>query len=144
MSPKKTIPEGSRVISIHVPEALARQWNAHCQQQGKSSVKMYKALMQYIVTEEISEQKTMLREKRIYRQVDMPDSRPKERLEVRFTAQELEAIRDAASAEGSSAQHFVICAARAALTNEPQYTLEPSRALWAATTELRAIGRNIN
>lgn len=146
MNTNKQPAAASRVISIRVPMALAQQWDAHCQQQGKSPAKMYKALMQYIVTEKITPEKaeSLLKQKGIYRQVDEPDARPKERLEIRFTVQELAAIRHAAETEGSSPQQFIVCAVRAALTNEPQYTLEPAKALWAATTELRAIGRNIN
>lgn len=144
--PEPTKTSGSRVVSIRVPEVLGRKWDAYAQQHGKSPAEAYKLLMQYMLAENITEKSAsqMLRSKVVYRQVDQPDGRPKERLEVRFTQQELEAIRYAAEQEGSSAQQFVVCAVRATLTHEPQYTLEPAKALWAATTELRAIGRNIN
>lgn len=142
--PTKT--SGSRVISIRVPEELAQKWDAYAQQHGKSPAEAYKLLMQYMTAENVTEHvaRSMLQSRGVYRQVERFDARPKERLEVRFTQQELEAIRHAAEQEGSSAQQFVVCAVRAALTHEPQYTLEPAKALWAACTELRAIGRNIN
>lgn len=144
--PEATKTSGSRVVSIRVPEVLAQKWDAYAQQHGKSPAEAYKLLMQYMLAENITEKSAsqMLRSRGVYRQVDQSDGRPKERLEVRFTQQELEAIRHAAEQEGSSAQQFVVCSVRAALTHEPQYTLEPAKALWAACTELRAIGRNIN
>uniref|UniRef100_UPI0003B4387F MobC family plasmid mobilization relaxosome protein n=1 Tax=Halopseudomonas pelagia TaxID=553151 RepID=UPI0003B4387F len=73
-----------------------------------------------------------------------PDEGPKQRLEVRFTPTEYQEIVARSEAEGCSPQRWVINCVRASLTNQPQYTMETTKALWDSSGQLRAIGRNLN
>lgn len=60
-----------------------------------------------------------------------PDEGPKQRLEVRFTPSELHEIVARSEAEGCSAQLWVVNCTRASLTNQPQFTMETTRARWS-------------
>jgi hypothetical protein len=73
-----------------------------------------------------------------------PDEGPKQRLEVRFTPSEHHEIVARSEAEGCSPQRWVINCVRASLTNQPQFTMEATKALWESSGQLRAIGRNLN
>lgn len=73
-----------------------------------------------------------------------PDEGPKQRLEVRLTPSEHHEIVAHSEAEGCSPQRWVINCVRASLTNQPQFTMVATKALWESPGQLRAIGRNLN
>lgn len=72
------------------------------------------------------------------------DEGPKERVEVRFTPSEYQGIATRAEAERCSTQHWIINCVRASLTHEPQFTLDTTKALCESSSQLRAVGRNLN
>ena len=129
----------SAVFQVRVPAPLKMQWDQHCAKQGTTPSAALRSLMRYIIKDD------MPPEVRHWLEHDgEPDYGPKERLEVRFTPSEFEALNVRSSAEGSSPQRWVANCVRASLTHQPQFTMETTTALWNSSRQLRAIGRNLN
>jgi hypothetical protein len=63
---------------------------------------------------------------------------------VRFTAKELKAIGRRAAHEGMSVPRWVISAARAQVSGEPQLGAEALAAMSRSAVQVRSIGRNLN
>lgn len=132
---------GSYVYQVRVPEELRLQWDAHCGTEKKKAGAVIRALMRYMIQDEMPPEVRHW----IYKQTaGEPDEGPKERVEVRFTPSEYLAIVTRSEAEGCSPQRWVINCVRASLTQEPQFTMETTKALWESSAQLRAIGRNLN
>lgn len=129
----------SAVYQLRVPAPLKAQWDDHCSKAGTTPSATLRSLMRYILKNEMSP------EVRKWIESDgEPDYGLKERLEVRFTPSEFEALNARAAAEGSSPQRWVANSVRASLTQKPQFTMETTQALWNSSRQLRAIGRNLN
>lgn len=131
----------SAVYRVRIPADLKSEWEAHCEKKGSSQHAMIRALMRYVIQDEMPPDV----EDWISGQIaGEPDEGPKQRLEVRFTPSEHHEIVARSEAEGCSPQRWVINSVRASLTNQPQFTMETTKALWESSGQLRAIGRNLN
>ncbi|EOA3865793.1 plasmid mobilization relaxosome protein MobC [Shigella flexneri] len=131
----------SAVYPIRLPADLKQAWAAHCEKKGQSQQALIRALMRYIIQDDMPPE---VRRWIAEQTEGEPDDGPKERLEVRFTPTEFQGINARAEAEGCSPQRWVINCVRASLTHEPQFTMETTKALWESSYQLRAIGRNLN
>lgn len=131
----------SAVYRVRIPAELKSEWEAHCEKKGSSQHGMIRALMRYVIQDEIPPDVKDWISGQI---AGKPDEGPKQRLEVRFTPSEHHEILVRSEAEGCSPQRWVINCVRASLTNQPQFTMEVTKALWESSGQLRAIGRNLN
>ena len=142
--PRKAIIGATRdsaVYRVRIPTELKSEWEAHCEKKGSSQHGMIRALMRYVVQDEMPPNVQNWITGQI---ADEPDEGPKQRLEVRFTPSEHHEIVARSEAEGCSPQRWVINCVRASLTNQPQFTMETTKALWDSSGQLRSIGRNLN
>jgi len=131
----------SAVYRVRIPADLKSDWEAHCEKKGSSQHGMIRALMRYVIQDEMPTEV----EKWISTQIaGEPDEGPKQRLEVRFTPSEHRQIGAHSEAEGCSPQRWVINCVRASLTGQPQFTMDVMKALWDSSGQLRAMGRNLN
>jgi len=132
---------GSYIYPLRLPDDLREQWATYCERNKKKAPAILRALMRYLIRDDMPpEFRRWIAEQAEGR----PDDGPKERLEVRFTPTELQSITARAEAEGCSPQRWVINCVRASLTHEPQFTMETTKVLWESSSQLRAIGRNLN
>jgi len=131
----------SAVYRVRIPAELKSEWEAHCEKKGSSQHGMIRALMRYVIQDEMPPDVKDWISGQI---AGEPDEGPKQRLEVRFTPSELHEVVARSEAEGCSAQRWVVNCTRASLTNQPQFSMETTRALWESSGQLRAIGRNLN
>lgn len=131
----------SAVYRVRIPAELKSEWEAHCERKGSSQHGMIRALMRYVIQDEMPSEVEHWVSMQI---AGEPDEGPKQRLEVRFTPSEHHEIVARSEAEGCSPQRWVINCVRANLTNQPQFTMEATKALWDSSGQLRAIGRNLN
>lgn len=131
----------SYVYRLRLPAPLKEKWDEHCAKKNKNPAAVMRALMRYIILDDMPSDVRLW----VARQTEgQPDTGTKERLVVRFTPTELQGIKTRAEAEGCSPQRWVINCVRASLTKEPQFTMETTKALWESSYQLRAIGRNLN
>lgn len=131
----------SAVYRVRIPAELKSEWEAHCEKKGSSQHGMIRALMRYIIQDDMPADVKDWISGQI---AGEPDEGTKQRLEVRFTPSEHHEIVARSEAEGCSPQRWVINCVRASLTNEPQFTMDTTKALWDSSGQLRAIGRNLN
>lgn len=131
----------SYIYRLRVPAPLKAQWDEHCTKKGEGSADMIRALMRYIIQNDMPPEVRNWVAKETER---ITDTGPKERLRVSFTPSEYSTILKRAETEGCSPQRWVINCVRASLTRKPQFTLETAKALWESSAQLRAIGRNLN
>lgn len=132
---------GSYVYRLRVPGDLRKQWDGYCEKKGQKSAAYLRALMRFLIQDEMPDEVRAY----LYEQVvEASDYGPKKRVEVRFTPSEFEALSQMAELEGCSSQVWIVNAVRASLTHDPQFTMEPTKALWESSYELNAIGRNLN
>lgn len=131
----------SAVYRVRIPADLKSEWEAHCEKKGSSQHGVIRALMRYVIQDEIPPDVKDWISGQI---AGEPDEGLKQRLEVRFTPSEHHEILARAEAGSCSPQRWVINSVRASLTNQPQFTMETTKALWESSTQLRAIGRNLN
>lgn len=132
---------GSYIYTMRLPDDLRNQWLSYCQRNDKKAAATLRALMRYMIQDDMPlEVRQWISEQ----MEGQPDEGPKERLEIRLTPTEYQAINSRAEAEGCSPQRWVINCVRASLTHEPQFTMETTKALWESSYQLRAIGRNLN
>lgn len=131
----------SAVYRVRIPADLKTEWEAHCEKKGSSQHSIIRALMRYVIQDEIPPDVKDWISGQI---AGEPDEGPKQRLEVRFTPSEHHEIVARSEVEGCSPQRWVINCVRASLTNQPQFTMEVTKALWESSGQLRAIGRNLN
>ena len=131
----------SYVYRLRLPAPLKAQWDAYCAKQNKTPSDVLRSLMSYLIQDEMPEDM----KRWISTQVEgKSDDGLRERIDIRFTPSEFTALKSRAEAEGCSAQRWVVNCVRASLTHEPQFTMETTKALWESSTQLRAIGRNLN
>lgn len=131
----------SHIYRVRVPAELQEQWEAWCARTEKKPSEVMRALMRYIVQDDMPAE---VRDWIAAQAAGQPDDGPKERVEVRFTPTEYQGVTNRAEAEGCSPQRWIVNCVRASLTHEPQFTMEATRALWDSSYQLRAIGRNLN
>lgn len=131
----------SAVYRVRIPADLKSEWEAHCEKKGCSQHGMIRALMRYAIQDEMPPE---VKEWISGQIAGEPDEGPKQRFEVRFTPSEHHEIVARSEAEACSPQRWVINCVRASLTNQPQFTMEATKALWDSSGQLRAIGRNLN
>lgn len=131
----------SAVYRVRIPKELKSEWEAHCEKKGSSQHGVIRALMRYVIQDEMPPD---VKDWISGQVAGEPDEGPKQRLEVRFTPSEHHEIVARSEAEGCSPQRWVINCVRASLTNQPQFTMEATKALWESSGQLRAIGRNLN
>lgn len=131
----------SYVYQVRVPDAMRTQWDAYCAGHDKKAPQMLRALMRYMINDEMPDEvRRWVRE-----QVEgEPDTGEKKRIAVRLTPSEHLGVKERAAAEGCSPQRWIVSCVRASLTHEPQFTMETTKALWESSYQLRAIGRNLN
>lgn len=129
------------VYPVRLPLDLKEQWEAHCKTKGSSQQALIRALMRYIIQDDMPpEVRRWIAEETEH----VTDTGRKERLRVSFTPSEHAALLQLSEAEGCSPQRWVVNCVRASLTNKPQFTLETAKALWESSAQLRAIGHNLN
>ncbi len=129
------------VYPVRVSAKLKEDWAAFCKNKGRSQQGTIRSLMRYMM------QDTMPPEVRAWVAAETTEETShaaKERVEVRLTQSEYEAAKERAEAEGTSLQRYIVNCVRASLTNEPQFTMEATKALWESSYQLQAIGRNLN
>lgn len=132
---------GSYIYTLRLPSDLRDQWLSYCQRNDKKAAATLRALMRYMIQDEMPPEVRHW----ISEQVEgQPDEGPKERMEIRLTPTEHQAVTIRAEAEGCSPQRWVINCVRASLTHEPQFTMSATKALWESSYQLRTIGRNLN
>ena len=131
----------SAVYPIRLPGDLKEAWAAYCAKKGKSQQSVIRALMRYVMQDEMPPEVRNWVARQLHGE---HDSGSKTRMEVRFTPSEHQTVAARAQTEGCSSQQWVINCVRASLTHEPQFTLETAKALWESSYQLRAIGRNLN
>lgn len=131
----------SYVYRLRVPAPLNKQWDEHCAKQDKKPSVVMRALMRYIIQNDMPPE---VRRWIAEQAEGEPDAGPKKRVVVRLTPSEYESVRVMAEVEETSPQRWIINCVRASLTHEPQFTMETTKALWDSTYQLRAIGRNLN
>ncbi|WP_318628865.1 plasmid mobilization protein [Proteus mirabilis] len=131
----------SYVYRLRVPAPLKAQWDEHCAKQDKNPSVVMRALMRYIIQDDMPPE---VRDWIASQAAGQADDGPKERIEVRFTPTEYQGITTRADAEGCSPHRWIVNCVRASLTREPQFTMETTKALWDSSYQLRAIGRNLN
>ncbi|MCK9468064.1 MAG: MobC family plasmid mobilization relaxosome protein [Porticoccaceae bacterium] len=132
---------GSYIYTMRLPDDLRDQWLSYCQRNDKKAAATLRALMRYMIQDDMPPEVRRW----ISDQVEgQPDEGPKERMEIRLTPTEYQAVTTRAEAEGCSPQRWAINCIRASLTHEPQFTMETTKALWESSYQLRAIGRNLN
>lgn len=129
------------MYTLRLPDDLQEQWQSYCQRNDKKAAASLRALMRYLIQDDMPHEVQQW----VAEQIEgKPDDGPKRRMEIRFTPTEYQGVTTRAEAEGCSPQRWVINCVRASLTNEPQFTMETTKALWDSTYQLRAIGRNLN
>ncbi|MGP8291147.1 plasmid mobilization protein [Vreelandella zhanjiangensis] len=131
----------SYVYQVRVPDAMRIQWDAYCAKHEKKAPQMLRALMRYMINDEMPDEVRRWVAEQIE---DQPDSGEKKRVVVRLTPTEHKGITERAAAEDCSPQRWIVNCIRASLTHEPQFTMETTKALWESSSQLRAIGRNLN
>lgn len=131
----------SHIYRVRVPTGLQAQWEEWCAKSDKKPSEVIRALMRYLVQDNIPNE---VRNWVAAQAAGHPDDGPKERVEVRLTPTEYQSIMTKADAEGCSPHRWIVNCVRASLTNEPQFTMETTKALWESSYQLRAIGRNLN
>lgn len=132
---------GSYIYTMRLPSDLRNQWLSYCQRNDKKAAATLRALMRYMIQDEMPPEVRHW----ISEQVEgQPDEGPKERMEIRLTPTEYQAVTTRAEAEGCSPQRWVINCVRASLTHEPQFTMDAMKVLWESSYQLRTIGRNLN
>lgn len=131
----------SAVYRVRVPADLMSEWETHCEKKGCSQHGMIRALMRYVIQDETPSDVHSWISEQI---PGISDEGPKRRLEVRLTSSEYDEVVARSEAEGCSPQRWIINCVRASLTNQPQFTMETTKALWDSSRQLRAIGRNLN
>lgn len=129
------------VYPIRLPADLARSWADYCERKGESQQAMIRAIMRYMIQDEVSPEVVHWIAKEIQ---GKQDNGEKKRVVVRLTPTEYQSIIKRAEAEGDSPQSWIVSCVRASLTKSPQFTMEVIKALWQSTFQLRAIGRNLN
>ena len=133
--------KGSYIYPLRLPEDLREQWAAYCLRNKKKSPSILRALMRYVIQDDMPPEVRRW----IFEQIEgQSDSEPKKRFEIRLIPTEYHAVNLRAEAEGCSVQRWVINCIRASLTHQPQFTMETTKALWESSKQLRAIGRNLN
>lgn len=131
----------SYVYQLRVPDAMRTQWEAYCAKHEKKAPQILRALMRYMINDDMPDEVRRW----IAGQVEgQPDNGEKRRVAVRFTPTEHQGVKERAAAEGCSPQRWIVNCVRASLTHEPQFTMETTKALWESSSQLRAIGRNLN
>jgi predicted DNA binding CopG/RHH family protein len=131
----------SYVFRVRVPDDLRVQWEEHCAKKDRKPAGTIRSLMRYMVQDI---QPPAVKEWVAAQTTPETDQAAKERVEVRLTQSEYAAVKERAEAEGISLQRYVVNCVRASLTNEPQFTMEATKALWESAFQLRAVGRNLN
>lgn len=131
----------SYVYRLRMPAPLKAQWDEYCEKKDKKSAATLRALIRYMIQDDMPQE---VRHWIAEQTEGAPDSGPKERVVVRLTPTEYQAVTVRATAEGCSPQRWIINCVRASLTHEPQFTMETTKALWESSYQLRAIGRNLN
>ncbi|WP_141440770.1 plasmid mobilization protein [Vreelandella titanicae] len=131
----------SYVYQVRVPDTMRIQWDAYCAKHEKKAPQMLRALMRYMINDEMPDEVRRWVAEHIENQ---PDSGEKKRVVVRLTPTEHKGITERAAAEGCSSQRWIINCVRASLTHQPQFTMDTTKALWESSYQLRSIGRNLN
>lgn len=72
------------------------------------------------------------------------DSGPRQRVEVRLTVREFDAVEKMAEQAGMSANRWIVAAIRAHMTGEPQFGGCELLALAESSRQMAALGRNLN
>lgn len=131
----------SYVYQVRVPDTMRTQWDAYCAKHEKKAPQILRALMRYMINDEMPDEVRRWVAEQIE---DQPDSGEKKRVVVRFTPTEYKGITERATAEGCSSQRWIINCVRASLTHQPQFTMDTTKALWESSYQLRSVGRNLN
>lgn len=131
----------SAVYPIRLPADLKEAWEAHCKEKGQSQQALIRALMRYVIQDDMPPEVRDWIAQQTYGQ---NDDGPKQRIEVRLTPSEYQAVTERAEAENCSPQRWIINCVRASLVQEPQFTMTTAKALWESSAQLRGIGHNLN
>ena len=127
----------SAVYRVRIPADLKSEWEAHCEKKGSSQHGMIRALIRYVILDGMPPDVQDWISGQI---AGEPDEGPKQRLEVRLTPSEHHEVVARSEAEGCSAQRWVINCVRASLTNQPQFTMEATKALWDSSDSFEPLG----
>lgn len=132
-------------LTLYLGSELKPAWLAYCQQRGLSpGAALRGSIEQELARIKLANPQSKASPARRRQVIDEPDDGDKIRRELRLTPSEDRAVVERADQEECSPQRWMIYAIRAALTHEPQFTMSDTRALWESSSQLRAIGRNLN
>lgn len=135
MSSEKT----SSILSIRLRPEVRAQWDEYCLRIGKApSTAIKEAIEKQLEGLQVSRPRT------IFKPVEEVQHKPKKRFEIMLTDSERDALATRVNEENCSVRQFVIDALRAALTHEPQLSMQEIEILGESNFQLLAVGRNLN
>lgn len=127
----------TRTITIHLGD-LRDAWDIYCESIGKKPTTVGRELISTTLeSQQNIEVRNLVAEKGA-------DTGKKIRKEIRLTPSEYSAIEALCRAQDVSFQRWVIHLIRANLTQQPQFSMKETEALWDSCYQLKALGRNIN
>jgi len=125
---------GSTGVFMRLPPELVSGWKALAERRGMSMAALQELVMRQVLQGEDAP-------------VGLPDraaNAKKQSLTLRLRPDEIEAIRKAAEQDGHSLSGWMAMLVRARLRQAPSFSADEIAALLKASTQLMAVGRNIN
>lgn len=128
----------NRALCVHLGKPLRTRWDKYCEVRGIKPSKAIKELVEKELMKFTNEDEQ--------REIETIECADQSRVGVLIvlTKSEREKIAEHSKVEGCSSRYFMVRAIRAALTNDPQFTMPAITALWEYAYQLKAIGRNLN
>lgn len=131
----------SEVYRLRIPRQLKVEWDKHCKKNKKKSSVVMRALMRYIIQDNMPPEVQQFIKSQAR---PSPDNEPKMRFEILLTKSERAALKERAELERCSQRRWIVDAIRAGLTKEPQFGMREIDALGESNYQLLSIGRNLN
>lgn len=119
---------------MQLPADLWAAWKALADSRGMTATAFQVLVMKQVLQGEAGS-------------VGLPErsaSAKKQGLSIRLRVDEIAAVREAAKAEGHSLSGWIAMLIRARLKQAPSFTAQELEGLMKASTQLMAVGRNIN
>lgn len=132
------------VLNVYLGD-LKDPWIAYCKQQNRKPGALLKmavaAELEKAASSGVAENKI---KKKTVAPMETAKTEKKKRQEVLLTESESKAVSEFASDAGSSRRQWLIDLIRAAVTGEPQFSMDELKALGESNYQLMMIGRNLN
>lgn len=118
--------------------ALKPHWEAHCRREGVSASDAVRQLVADALSATCGDDTGSSYP------ASLDDVGPRQRIEIRLTRGELDALRVLADAAGLSVNRWIVAMIRVHLTGEPQLGEHEVAVLAESNYQLASIGRNLN